>query len=80
MNILTYLNSIRPAIPYSAEKPKDTEGKCVLMSNGELRRLLLNRGIVLNGQTDWTYDEECPAYVWQLVFFPKSAKRKTTIM
>lgn len=80
VNVLTFLNSLRPAIPFSAEKPKDTDGRCVLMSNGELRRLLQNKAILLNGETDWKFDEEMPPLVWQLVFFPKSEKRRTTIV
>jgi len=70
MNILTYLNSLRPAIPFSAEKPNE------LMSNGEIRRLLQNKAILINGETDWKWDEDAPAMVWQLVFFPKATKAK----
>lgn len=76
MNVLSFLNSLRPALPYSAEKAKDADGKCVLMSNGELRRMLQNRAILLNGETDWKWDEEAPPMVWQLVFFPKATKAK----
>lgn len=70
MNILSYLNGLRPAIPYSVEQPG------TVMSNGELRRCLANKAIIINGETDWKWDEEAPDWVWQLIFFPKSTKGK----
>lgn len=46
------------------------------MSNSELRRCLEQKAILLNGERDWSHNEEAPAYVWQLVFYPKSIKPK----
>lgn len=75
MNILTYLNSIRPAIPMSGERKGDN-GECVVMSNAEIRRCIEQKAVLLNGETDWKWDEDIPPLVWQLVFFPKSVKPK----
>ena len=75
MNVLTYLNSLRPALPLSVER-KWKDGECLPMSNAELRRLIEQRAVLLNGETDWKWDEEAPSFVWQLVFFPKSTKPK----
>jgi hypothetical protein len=77
--ILQWLNSLRPAIPYSAEKAKDSEGRCVLMSNGELRRQAKQGAILINGET-FSVDEPMDFPVYSLVFFPKSARRRTTII
>lgn len=73
MNALTYLNNLRPAIPYSAEKP------CSLASNGELRRWMDNGSVLINGERV-TWNEEIDFPVCSLVFFPKSEKRKTTLI
>lgn len=73
MNILTYLNSMRPSIPFSAEKP------CTPVSNTELRRWLANGSVLINHEK-CTWDEEMDFNVHSLVFFPKSLKRKTTLV
>ena len=73
MNILTYLNNLRPAIPYSSEKP------CSLMSQSELRRHI-NSGVVLINHERVTWDEELDYPVMSLVFFPNSKKRRTTLV
>jgi hypothetical protein len=73
MNAMQYLNSLRPAIPFSAEKP------CLLMSNGELRRHVLQGAVLINGETI-TPEEEIDFPVFSLVFFPNSTKRRTTIV
>jgi hypothetical protein len=78
MNVLTYLNQLRPALPCSAEKPFDSEGKMRPMSNGELRRHLSSGAIMINGDR-YSWDAEVPA-VESLVFFPSSAKRRTTLV
>ena len=75
MNVLTYLNSLRPALPLSVER-KGERGECLPMSNAELRRFIDQKAVLLNGETDWKWDEEAPTLVWQLVFFPKSTKPK----
>lgn len=81
MNVLTYLLSLRPAMPTSIEKPP------AQMSNGEVRRLLKNKAIMINGDTDWTPEDELPCWVWQLIYFPSATKgkngkaaRRTTIV
>lgn len=79
MTILQWLNSLRPAIPFSAEKTVDADGKCVLMSNGELRRQAKQGAILINGER-FDADEPMDFPVFSLVFFPKSAKRRTTLI
>lgn len=79
MTILQWLNSLRPAIPYSAEKPRDTEGRCVLMSNGELRRQAKQGAILINGER-FDADEPMDFPVFSLVFFPRSERRRTTVI
>lgn len=79
MTIQRWLQSLRPAIPYSAEKPKDTEGRCVLMSNGELRRQAQQGAILINGER-FDPDEPMDFPVFSLVFFPRSANRRTTVI
>lgn len=79
MTIQQWLQSLRPAIPYSAEKPKDTEGRCVLMSNGELRRQAKQGAILINGER-FDPDEPMDFQVFSLVFFPRSATRRTTVI
>lgn len=73
MNALQFLNNLRPAIPMSVEKP------CVLMSNGELRRQIQQGSVLINGEK-FTPDEEIDFPVFSLVFFPKSQKRRTTLI
>lgn len=73
MNVLTYLTALRPCMPTSAERAP------AVMTNGEVRRLLKNKAILINGDNDWAADEEVPEWVWELVYFPK-AKRRTTLV
>lgn len=73
MNVLQYLSQLRPAIPMSREKP------CTVASNSELRRWIADGSVQINGER-WSADEEAPASVWSLVFFPKSAKNRTTLV
>lgn len=71
MNALTFLNSLRPALPMSIEKP------CTIASNGELRRWMRDGAVLLNGrplrEVDFVDD------VRSLIFFPNSKKRRTTL-
>lgn len=71
MNILTFLNNLRPALPFSTEKP------CTIVSNSELRRWCTNGSILINTE-QVTWDELVDFPVFSIVFFPSSAKRKTT--
>jgi len=73
MNALTYLNNLRPAIPFSIEKP------CREASNGELRRWIKNCAVLINSEKV-TWDEEIDFPVFSLVFFPSSKQCKTTII
>lgn len=78
MNVLTYLNTLRPALPCSAEQPFDGENKMRQMSNGELRRHLASGAILINGER-FAWDSTVP-HVTSLVFFPSSASRRTTLV
>lgn len=72
MQALEFILSLRPMVPYSSEKP------CTLATNSEIRRWFNNKAIRINGEFPaWNDDVEFP--INDLVFFPKSAKRKTTI-
>lgn len=72
--VLDFIISLHPMIPYSTEQP----GKPA--SKSEIRRWCNSGGmIVLNGETVKKHDQEIQYPVTQLVFFPKSHKRKTTI-
>lgn len=73
MTALEFLNTLRPAIPMSAEKP------CIEMSNGELRRQMKQGAVLINGErvVDCT---QVQFPVTSLVFFPKSERRRTTII
>jgi hypothetical protein len=72
VNVLTFLNNLRPAIPFSVETP------CKLASNGELRRWCKNKAVIINTETvDW--DEIVDFPVFSIVFFP-NGKRRTTLL
>ena len=73
MNFLTYLNNLRPAIPYSSEKPN------TVMSQSELRRHIAAGTVLVNGESA-KWDEEVDFPLFSLVFFPKSVKRRTTLV
>lgn len=78
MNILQYLNSLRPALPLPGIK--DGEGRHVIMSGSELKRTIAQKGVLINGETDWNFDEEIPPLIWQVVFYPKSEKKRNTLV
>lgn len=73
LTVLQYLNNLRPAIPFSAERP------CTPMSNGELRRHMLQGAVLINGERV-DPNELIDFPVFSLVFFPKSINRKTTLV
>ena len=78
MNALAFLNSLRPAIPFSAERTVDAKGEFVPMSNGELRRQMAQGAVLVNGErVVWNEPIDFP--VFSLVFFPKSATRRCTL-
>jgi hypothetical protein len=70
--VLQFLNSLRPALPFSAEQP------CKLMSNSELRRHLQNKAVLIN--TESVSPEEIVDFpVHSVVFFPKGNRRTTIV-
>jgi hypothetical protein len=71
MEALAFLNSLRPALPMSVERP------CTEPSNGELRRWMRDGAVMLNGRT--LRAGEDVGEVESLVFFPASQRRKTTL-
>ena len=77
--IIQWLNELRPAIPFSAEKHHDENGRCVLMSNGEIRRQAKQGAILINGER-FDPNEPMDFPVFSLVFFPSSTKRRTTVV
>jgi hypothetical protein len=72
MNAMQWLNSLRPALPMSIEQP------CSSMSNGELRRLMQQGGVLVNGERI-APAEVVDFPVFSLVFFPASRARRTTL-
>lgn len=70
---LQYILSLRPALPMSIETP------CTVASNSEVRRWLQNKAVLINGEP-FEPTEEMPPIIYSLVFFPKSLKRKTTLL
>lgn len=73
MNMLTFLNNLRPSLPMSAERP------CTPVSNSELRRWMQNGSILINSERP-VWDEPVDFPIFSLVFFPSSPKRKTTLV
>lgn len=73
MNAMQWLASLRPALPMSIERP------CEPMSGGELRRHMQQGGVLINGERI-APDERIDFPVFSLVFFPKSAARRTTLV
>lgn len=72
MQALEFLLSLRPALPFSIEKP------CQLATNSEVRRWCNNRAVRINGEfVGW--DDGIKFPITDLVFFPQSRKRKTTL-
>lgn len=73
MTALQYILSLRPAVPMSVENP------CTYASNGELRRWLQQGAVICNGER-LDPNEQIDFPVFSLVFFPKSEKRRTTVI
>jgi hypothetical protein len=73
VNALQYLNSLRPALPMSVERP------CTQMSAGELKRHIQQGAVLFNGERV-TPDEPIDFPVFSLVLFPKSQARRTTLV
>lgn len=79
MNALQWLNSLRPALPLSIERGDDKTEPHRPMSNGELKRHMQQGGVLVNGERVMP-DERIDFPVFSLVFFPKSATRRTTLV
>lgn len=77
MNALQYLNSLRPALPLS--ETRDENGARKPMSGSELRRAIEQRSVLINTESV-SVNEEIDFPVFSLVFYPKSATRRTTII
>jgi hypothetical protein len=77
MNALQYLNSLRPALPLSPIK--DDNGAHKQMSNSDLRRAMEQRSVLINGE-QVTLNEEIDFPVFSVVFYPKSATKRATIV
>lgn len=73
MNALAFLNSLRPALPMSVERP------CTPASNGEVKRWMQNGAVLLNGRKLQVTDQVAPPEVESLIFFPASPGRRTTL-
>lgn len=72
MQALEFILSLRPAVPFSIEKA------CQEATNSEVRRWFKNKAIRINQEfPNWDDDIKFP--VTDLVFFPKSQKRRTTL-
>lgn len=79
MNVLQFVLGLRPALPLSKEKPGGRDRPCSVASNSEVRRWIADGAVQINGER-WTPEEEMPPLVWSLVFFPKSASSRTTLV
>jgi len=79
MTALQWLNSLRPALPLSIENPPTKENPAQPMSNGELKRHMQQGGVLVNGERI-APDDRIDFPVFSLVFSPKSAKRRTTLV
>lgn len=69
-----FILSLRPAIPFSAEREK-----CSPPSNGEVKRWLQNGAVHINGKRIGPQDTVTREHVRSLVFFPASSRRTTVI-
>ena len=79
LTALQWLNSLRPALPMSIENPATRDNPAQQMSNGELKRHMQQGGVLVNGERI-SPDERIDFPVFSLVFFPKSASKRCTIV
>lgn len=73
MNVLTFLNSLRPALPMSRERP------CTVPSNSEVRRWIEQGAVHLNGEP-CKWNEEIDFPLTSVGLFPGSPKSKVTLL
>lgn len=76
ITVLAWLKSLEPALPLSPIKNKD--GSFNRMSNGDIRRLCEQASVLINGKTVKPFDL-MTFPVESLVFYPKSATKRTTL-
>ena len=76
---LRWLASLRPALPLSIENPPTKEKPAQPMSNGELKRHMQQGAVLVNGERI-APDEPMDFPVFSLIFFPRSAKHRTTLV
>lgn len=55
------------------------ERPCTQVSNSEIRRWIKDGSFQLNHER-WQQDEEIPPLIYSVVFFPKSNKKRTTLL
>lgn len=72
-----FLKSLQPALPLSPIKT--STGGYQPMSNGDIRRLCEQKGVLINGETVQPF-ELIDFPVFSIVFYPKSEKKRTTIL
>jgi len=73
MTHLEYLIGLKDALPFSSEQP------CQRASNSEIRRWLKNGTVLFNGEKA-EFNEIVDYPLFSVVFFPKSEKRRTTLV
>lgn len=73
VTVLQFLTQLRPALPMSVERP------CTPMSTSELRRTIQNGSVLINSERV-APTEPLDFPVFSVVFFPKSANRRTTLV
>ena len=70
--VIQFLNNLKPALPMSVEKP------CTQMSGGELKRIIQQHGVKINGESV-SPNELIDFPVFSVVFFPKGNRRTTIV-
>ncbi len=73
MKVHEFLIGLRPAIPMATNGTKP-----VPASNSQIRRWLVDKAVLINGATPGP-DDQVDFPITQLVFFPKSDKKRTTL-
>lgn len=74
MTPAAFLLTLRPALPFSVERP------CQVASNGEVARWVKNRAVWINGAPASPDAQLEPCQVRSLVLFPNSPRRRCTLV
>lgn len=73
MNVLTFLNSLRPSLPMSKEKPTTPT------SNVEPRCWIQQGAVLINGErVEWNEEIDFP--LTSVVLFPKNPQSRCTLL